>query len=671
MPPPAARQIVKPGEGPRSVTKPARAWLCAWVGAGLLTASSAFSAGQEQGIARSLGDLTIEDLLNESVSSVTKSTTRQVDAPAAISVLSNDDIQRSGATSLADALRLVPGMDVGTVNSSQYAVSARGFNSIFANKMLVLRDGRAVYNPIFSGVFWDLQQPMLEDLDRVEVIRGPGGAIWGANAMNGVINILSRSARDTQGGYAYAGGGNIHESMAGGRFGGTIGDDVYYRVFASYQANGDYPLANGRSAQDAWQAWHGGFRIDQYVDLDTHFTWQADATVLDLGGGASYAYNVNTLGRWSRQLSDRSSVEFQAYYDRTHRDEMQRARVNSDTFDVTALHRFGLGAEQDITWGLGYRFIHNSAEQKRRAVMVRKSGSDLSLYSFFVEDEWRAVPDKLSFTAGVKVEHNDYTGIEIQPSLRALFKPTPKQTFWAAVSRAVRTPSETEGGDLFGIAYGAPIAGPGGVYVPTIVGNGNPDSEVLWAYEMGYRVQPHKNVSVDAAAFYNHYTDLIGVRGFSRFIPGVPAGVAELPFTNFFTADTYGGEVLVTVTPSRSWRLTASYSLIEADFHGPAGSNAPALERAIPNQQVLLRSSYDLSKRASVDVQVRCVDQIQSVPGYVTADVRLLYRVTDRLDVSIVGQNLFSGQHLEQAAQPVTTTSAVPRGVYGKMTWRF
>jgi iron complex outermembrane receptor protein len=636
----------------------------------LILSSSSF--GQEQGIAESLADLSIEQLLNESVSSVTKSVTRQVDSPAAISVLSNDDLRRSGATTLGDALRLVPGLNVGAVNSSQFAVSARGFNSVFANKMLVLRDGRALYSPIFSGVFWDLQQPMLEDLDSIEVIRGPGAAIWGANAMNGVINVVSRSARETQGGYTYLGGGDVRQVMAGGRYGGMIGDDIYYRVFASYQSNEDYLLPGGQSARDGWQSWHGGFRIDQYADADSHLTWQADATVLDLDEGASDAYNFNTLGRWTRQLAGPSSIELQAYYDRTFRNEAQRARTVADTFDLTAQHRFGLGLQHDITWGLGYRFVAGSVAQTASSVTVRKSDFNLSLFSLFVQDEWRMVPDKLTVTTGAKLERNDYTGFEFQPSLRAVFKPTEKQTFWAAVSRAVRTPSELEGGDLFGITYGAPFPGPGGgAYVPTIVGNADPEAEVLWAYEMGYRVQPHKNVSVDAAAFYNHYTDLLGVGGISRFIPGAPVGIAELPFANLLTADTYGGEVSVTVTPTDAWRLTAAYSLLLADFHGPAEADPEGQERKIPTQQVVLRSSYDFSKRASLDLQVRYVDQIESVPAYVTADMRLLYRLTDRLDISLVGQNLFGDQHLEQAGQPVTTTTAVPRGVYGKITWRF
>lgn len=631
---------------------------------------------QAQELAASFADLSIEQLLNESVSSVTKRMTRQVDAPAAISVLSNDDIQRSGATTIADALRMVPGLNVGAVNSGEFAISARGFSNIFSNKMLVLVDGRAVYNALFAGVFWDLQQPILEDLDRVEVIRGPGAAVWGANSMNGVINIVSRSARDTQGGLAYIGGGNIHESMAGGRYGGKIGDDIYYRIFASTQSTHTYTQPDGSSGENAWDSWHGGFRLDQYADASTHLTWQADATALEQETGDSDAYNINTLARLTYELSGKSSIELQAYYDRVYRNSPLRAKGLTDTFDVTAQHNFSLGQSHDITWGLGYRFIATTVKETNPLARVKTSQFDLNLFSLFLQDEWHMFNDKLTLTTGARLEHNDYTGFEIQPNLRVLFKPTEKQTLWAAVSRAVRTPSATEGMDVFSFVYGGPFVAPGfvppaGVYVPVVVGNDSPSSEVLWAYEMGYRIQPHRKVSIDSSAFYNRYKGLINVGEISRFTPGLPVGIAERPFTNNLNAETYGGELAVTFSPSDAWRLTTSYSLLFADFHGSDMSIAEEQERFMPTHQVAIRSSYDFSPRTSLDVQVRYVDQIDTVPSYITADIRLLHHLTDNLDISLVAQNLFDDQHLEQRPQAVTMTSQVPRGFYAKITWRF
>lgn len=650
---------------------PSSAYLFSLLTVLTLATSVSLSQGSEEFNVDDLRDLSIEELLNIEVTSVTLKEARQIDSPAAISVLSHDDIQRSGATSLADALRLVPGLHVASVNSSQHSISARGFSSVFSNKMLVLVDGRAVYSPLFAGVFWDLQQQMLDDLDRVEVIRGPGGAIWGANAMNGVINVVSQSADKTQGLHSYLGGGNVHQTLAGVRYGGTIGEDLYYRVFASYNRTDDFLTATGAAAGDEWQSMQGGFRFDYLPSSDIQATWQGDATFLDLYGGASSAYNANTLARWKKTFSERSNFEVQTYYDRTARDEMQRASSVTDTFDIRFKHQFGLGESHSITWGGGYRWAHSTLAQISPRLAVRRDELNLNLFSFFVQDEWEVVPKLLTLVGGAKVEHNDYTGIEVQPSLRAVSKPGKGQTLWASVSRAVRTPSAVEGQGIFGIPNGSPFAAPGGPYVPTVVGTADPGAEVLWAYELGYRVQPQKQLSFDLAAFYNRYTDLSGIGGFSRFIPGVPVGTAEMPFQNLMSAETYGGELSMTAVPTKRWRLTTNYSLIFANFHGPLASNPEGLERNIPTTQVSIRSSHDITDKLSVDVQLRYVDQIDTVRAYLTADVRLLYRVNDRLDLSIVGQNLLQDQHLEQAQQLFTQTTAVPRGVYGKVTWRF
>jgi len=631
----------------------------------------ALVGAQTSASAESLADLSIEQLLKESVTSVSKKEQSLFDAAAAISVLTNDDLRRSGATTIPDALRLVPGLSVGAVSSREWAVSARGFNGLYSNKLLVLVDGRAVYNPIFSGVFWDVQQTMLEDVDRIEVIRGPGATVWGANAVNGVISVITQSARETQGGLLYGGGGDVHLAMGGARYGGRIGENSYYRIFSSYQSNDAYPLANGQSAEDAWQGYHGGFRLDHYPDSDTHLTWQADTSVADFDEGASSAYNLNTLGRWTRQLGERSNVEVQAYYDRTFRDELSRVRGSVDTFDLSAQHTFGLGAHHDMIWGLGYRVFESKLEPTSALLTVRNEKLGVQLFSAFVQDEFKVVPDKLTLTAGLKVEHNEYTGFEFQPSVRAVFKPTAQQTLWAAVSRAVRTPSALEGKDALGYVAGAPSPGPeGGLYVPTLTGTGDPSSEVLWAYELGYRVQPARRVSVDVAAFYNDYSDLIGNGAGGRYVSGTPLGTLEIPFANILSAESYGGEAAITVAPVESLRFTASYSLLFLQVHGSAARSTP-IEKSAPMHQVSLRSAYDFTKRASLDMQLRYVDGLESVPGYVTADVRLSYRPTDRLELSLVGQNLFARQHLEQGVTPATIVSEVPRGVFGKISWKF
>lgn len=615
-----------------------------------------------------LADLSIEQLMSEQVTSVSKREQSLVDSAAAISVLTNDDIRRSGATSVAETLRLVPGMNVGQINSSQWSISSRGFSGQYANKLLVMVDGRAVYTPTLAGVYWDLQQSMLQDVDRIEVIRGPGGTLWGANAVNGVISIESKSARDTQGGLFYAGGGDVHLTSEGVRYGGKIGENTYYRVFGSYQLSDSYEQPVGGSAMDRWYSESGGFRIDHYQGEDTHFTWQGDATAVDINEHASDGYNVNTLGRWTREFAERSSVEVQAYYDRTYRNEITRAAPTVDTFDITAQQTFGVGDRNDVIWGLGYRFIANETEQTTPAILVRDGDLDLQLFSAFIQDEFKVIPDKLTLTAGTKLEHNDFTGFEIQPSVRAVFKPTENQTLWAAISRAVRTPDILEDSDMFAVRIGEPIPGAGGPYVPRIVGTANPDAEVLWAYEMGYRIQPEKRVNVDLALFYNDYDRLIDFGTTpDAFVPGVPEGTAEFPLMNLQSGHTYGGEASVTVEPVDQWRLSASYSLLLADIEGqPIGS--PAM--ADTQQQAILRSNYDFGK-ASIDAQIRAVDQEEAVDAYVTADVRLSYRPTDTLELSLVGQNLLDAGHQEATQFFGTTNGTVPRGFYARVTWKY
>jgi iron complex outermembrane receptor protein len=623
---------------------------------------------QNQPTTGSIGDLSLEDLMNVTVTSVSKKEEKLADAAAAIFVLSNDDLRRSGATSLPEALRLVPGLDVGAINSSQWAITARGFNGIYANKLLVLIDGRAVYEPLASGVYWDAQQVMLEDVDRIEVIRGPGAAIWGANAVNGVINVVTRTAKETQGTFMYGGGGDVHQAMVGARYGGRIGDNTFYRMYGSYGSDAHFLLANGHSARDGWQRSQGGFRVDRYPQPGTHLTWQGDATTSDLADHASDAYNLNTLVRWTREFSSRSSIEVQAYYNQIYRNETTLSRKKANTFDYTLQQTVGLAERNDLIWGVGYRFIGDTIEQVVPDAPVRNGEIGLHLFSAFVQDELKLVPGKLLLTIGTKVEHNGFTGFEVQPSVRAAFKPVARQTVWTAVSRAVRTPSEIEGKDIFAIAIGPPFPGPGGaLYLPTLVGNANPVSEVLWAYEAGYRIQPVGRINIDIAAFYNRYSDIITPGILTRFIPGVPFGMAEIPFANTQSGRTYGGEVSVTVEPADNWRLMAGYSPLRRDIHGVG-----AVANADPQQKATLRSSYDLRGRATLDVQLFFGGAFVDVPSHTTTAVRFSYRLTDKLELSLVGQNLSHDHHTEQSpSQTLALGAEVPRGVYSKLAWRF
>lgn len=619
-----------------------------------------------------LADLSIEELMNETVTSVSKKAQNLFDTAAAISVLSNEDLRRSGATSVADALRTVPGLDVATINAGEWAISSRGFNNQYANKLLVLIDGRAVYTPLFAGVSWDLQQPMMEDLDRIEVIRGPGATVWGANAVNGVISMVSREARQTQGTLIYGGGGDVSTAMSGARHGGRIGDNTYYRIFGSYRRNDDFPLPGGEPAQDRWQSGHGGFRVDHDSGPDTRLTWQADATSSALEDGASNAYNLNTLGRWTQQLSGGSRVELQAYYDRTHRYETRRSISTLDTTDLSFQHNVAVDPRNDLVWGLGYRHVGSRLGQITPLTRVEDGNSQLQLFSAFAQNEFTLLPHKLMLTAGVKLEHNEFTGAEIQPSIRGVFKPTERQTLWSAVSRAVRTPDMLEARNTFAIAYGAPFTGPdGGLYLPTLVGNRGVRSEQLWAYELGYRIQPDRRVSIDIAAFYNDYSELISFGNVQDLIPGDPVGIAEIPWSNVLEGETHGGEITLAVSPIPSWRLTANYSLLLTRLQGSSAEDRETREQSAPRNKASLRSSLDLGRQVGIDAQLRYVDAIQAAPAYLTADLRLSYRPSKLLEFSLVGQNLLDRSHLEQAPIAYSIQSEVPRGVYGKLVWHF
>ncbi len=642
---------------------------CALVGAAIFLGQGAARATT----IHDLADLSIEELMAESVTvtSVSKREQKLSDTASAVTVLSNQDIRRSGVTTVADALRLVPGMNVGSANASEWSISTRGSNSLYANKLLVVVDGRAVYSPMFSGVYWDIEQTLLDDVDRIEVIRGPGATVWGANAVNGVVNVVTRSAKDTQGGLVYGAAGDVEDLGGGMRFGGQLAENTYYRVFATHLTHGDHVLANGKDAGDGWQAQHGGFRMDHYPDPDTQLTWLTGATTVRTDDTLTDARNANTLARFQKRLATDTTFEVQAYYDQRVREEVQRVNSRIDTVDLTAQHTFPMGERIDVIWGLGYRHMEATLEQTSPVLEVRDGEVRSQLFSAFVQNEFKVIPDQVVFTAGVKIEHNDYTGVEIQPSVRGIYKPTRRQTLWAAVSRAVRTPGGVEGDDILAVAISPPIVGPdGGLYVPRIVGNPETRSEVLWAYELGYRIQASRRVHADLALFYNDYSDLISMGTTREFIPGTPVGSMDIPGANAFGGQTYGGEVSVTVAPTPFWKLTASYSLLIADIIDPANPQPDSIERGSPRNQAALRSSHDFG-RWSVDATVRYVDAILFVPSYITADLRLAYRPNDQFEFALVGQNLLQDQHREQGPPLLSSNSEVPRGFYGKITWRF
>jgi iron complex outermembrane receptor protein len=615
--------------------------------------------------------MSLEELMNETITSVSKREQKLFDAASAIYLITSEDIRRSGITYVAEAFRSVPGMNVAAVNSSQWAVSSRGFNAVYTNKLLVLMDGRPVYTPLFSGVIWELQMPMLEDIERIEVIRGPGATIWGSNAVNGVINIVSQSARDTQGGLLFGGAGDLEQSLAGVRFGGRLGENTYYRVFASEQSRDGFLLTGSSDVDDDnWKSIQGGFRVDHYASSSSQITWQGDATRGDYRNGDHDLFNINTIARLTRDFGAGEGFEVQVLYDRFEAQDPYPTSSSVDTFDVTYEQTHALTGRNALIWGLGYRYIHTSLDDPI-GVIIRNDEISQDLFSAFLQNEFTWLPERLFLTTGLKLEHNDYTGAELQPSARLLFKPAVNQTLWAAVSRAVRTPSQLESGDAIAFIAGPPFFVPGqGFVVPALVGNRDPDAETLWAFEVGYRIQPTSRLNIDVATFYNYYDNLVTYGPILNYVPDVPVGIAEVPYVNVAGARTYGGELSVLFAATDTLRLRGGYSLLCQTLDVPDGYYAGDFERA-PRHQITFGVAWDPISRVSLDLQGRHVADSGGAPGYVTADIRIAWRPVDNLELSFVGTNLLDPQHLEQAPEVLTRTNEVPRSFHGKVTWRF
>jgi iron complex outermembrane receptor protein len=630
-----------------------------------------------------LSEVPLEQLLNMRVTILRGHDTLSK-IPAAISIVTSDDIRRSGASSIPEALRQVPGLEVAREDPSEWAVSSRGFNDVFANKLLVLQDGRTVYSPLFSGVFWDAPGTMMEDIDRIEVIRGPGSTVWGANAVNGVINIITKDAKDTQGWLASAGAGNIHQGFVNARYGGQIGSNVFYRVYGTYLNDDSYPLPRGGEANNAWRMGRSGFHLDWYSDEANLFTLQGDGyvgsahetftafdigsptfttqvpTTMDLRGG-------NILSRWTHTFSDTSELKAQFYYDYTFRDATIFAE-RRHTVDLDAQHNFTLGERNKLTWGLGYRYTTGKIAGSPTVVFIPPDDS-LNLFSGFAQDEVTLLPDRLKLTLGTKIEHTEFSGWELEPGGRLAWTPDDHNTFWTSVSRAVRTPTLAEENSHYNQAEMTPF----GPVVLQISGNRNFQSEKLMAYEAGYRVHPCDKASLDLAGFYNVYSDLRSVEVGVPSFPFIPATLA-----NGLYGTTWGIEAAVNIEVAHWWRLNPSYTFLQMDLHARRSStdttSVRLQEGQNPQQQFSLHSGMDLPRNISLDATVRYIDSLPSlrVQSYVTMDARVAWRATKNLELALVGQDLFSPQHAEfRPTQVQNQPSNVPRSFYGKVTWHF
>jgi iron complex outermembrane receptor protein len=644
-------------------------------------AGLAQTAGSAERVAE-LKQLSLAQLMDVEVTSVSRRAEKLSDAPSAIQVITSEEIVRSGATSLPEALRLANNLDVAQRNPHDWNVSARGFNTDLTNKMLVLIDGRTVYTPLFSGVFWDVQDTLLEDIDRIEVISGPGGTLWGANAVNGVINVTTKSPKDTPGFFAEAGTGNELQALGSVRYGGVVAPGIYYRVYGKYADRDSSILSNGQEPANGWHIARGGFRVDDENFTDSRFTVQGGGYGgrEDLAaGGTSEVDGWHLLTRWSQHRSPDSGFEVQAYYDYTHlaspkpANPFKPAGVLSDdlrTYDFDFHHDLRVNATHQLVWGAGFRYMRD-AFQNAPTVELIPSRQDQKLLSAFAQDEMQ-LPGRFTLTVGTKEEHNDYTGFEIEPNVRLRRPIAERQMVWAAISRAVRTPSRVDRDLLQPTGLAAPA--------PSSILTGNPNfvSEAVVAYEAGYRAQPTSNVSVSASFFYNDYTH---VRSITPGKPGAPTFSLPLVLANNVAGETHGFELNVEAAVTDWWRLSGGFNLLREHLHVQPGAvdftNA-LNETADPHHQFTLHSLIDLPRGFQFDSSFRWVDARHTsngptpgaVPAYSELDVRLGWRVSSALELSIVGQNLLHAHHPEYGF-PAPTDEEVQRSVFVKADWRF
>lgn len=625
-----------------------------------------------------LKQLSLEELMDIQVTSVARHSESILQAPASVQVITQDEIRRSGVTSIAEALRLADNLQVAQKNSHDWGISARGFNASLANKLLVMIDGRTVYTPLFSGVFWNDQDYLLEDIERIEVISGPGGTLWGANAVNGVINIITRTAADTQGVYAEAGGGNQLKALAGARYGGTLGAGASYRLYGKYFDRDDEVYPGGQPAGDGWHQAQSGFRIDSAASardmLSLHGDFYQGHAGLNTGGAAQTA-GGNVLGRWTHAMSDESELNLQTYYDRTHLiDPIPQAALNGvvlapagllhddlTTYDIDLQHRISLAGSNSLVWGLGYRYTHDVV-RNAPGIGFLPTTLNQNLFSAFLQDEF-AIRDDLSLILGSKIEHNDYTGFEFEPNIRVRWSLAQDQSLWSAISRAARTPSRID----------RDLAEPAPPYTTILKGGTDYGSEYVTAYEAGYkgRLSPRSTASV--SVFRNDYRD---VRSLS-FTPGT---IFPVFIANNVAGHTEGVEVSADAQLLQSWSLHTGYDYLHERLHVRPGrsdlTNARG-ETADPKHRFTIRSSLNLAARLNWDAAVRWVDALVvnggslagKVPAYFELDTRLGWALSPSLEVSVSGQNLLHDHHPEYGF-PTPARIEIQRSVYGKIAWR-
>lgn len=626
-----------------------------------LLGGSLSALGQEVASVETYKRMSLEELMAQEVVSVSRTPQPLSSAPMAIDLLTNEDIHRYGATTLADSLRLAPGLHVARYVGGGYAISARGFNSASANKLQVLMDGRPLWSPLFSGVFWEAQDVVLEDVDRIEVIRGPGSASWGANAVNGVVNIMTKSARETQGTLIQGGGGLEETGYGTVRYGGEAGSNTFYRAYAKYRYRDEQVLATGADAGDFSQHTQAGFRTDSYLQGENQLTFQGDLFLNQFGGlnGLDADNNGgNILGRWVKTFSDTSSLRVQAFYDRTDRDVPRQYSEIRDNWDLDLQHTVQFGERHTLTWGLGERI---TADQTGTGTFTfEPADRTLARTEGFLQDEIELVPERFRLLVGSRFEYNELTGFELQPTVRGSWLPTEHHVIWAAASRGVRTPTRIEHDSRFRATETGPLV---------LRSDSEFDSEELWAFETGYRLLAHERFTADLALFYNVYDGLRTVEP-AALPPGLPFVIR-----NELEANTYGGELTLRAEIIDDWRLIASYALLEKDLdfsRASRSTTSPSVTGNDPEHIFTLRSQLDLPHGIYFDQVLRYVAELPAprVDAYLELDLQLGWRPIEGLELALIASSLLDRSHPEfNDSLPVPVE--VQRSIHGRVTWEF
>jgi len=673
--------------------------LCTYLVISLFFSSAVLADGNEE--LQQLKSMSLENLMKITVFSASKKSEQLSDVAAAMYVITREDIRRSGARTLPDLLRGVPGLTVANMDSHTWAVSSRGFTGLFSNKLLVLMDGRTLYTPLYSGVYWDMQDTLLEDIERIEIIRGPGATIWGANAVNGVINIITRKAEDTGGVFLSAGGGSLDKSLLNARF-GKAGEQLSYRVYAKNLNRDNFEAHEGTGGHpDDWQTRKAGFRIDWTTSSTGQLTFQGDIytgksdQLMTLGSDTNFQTDVDYSGgnlqlQLQKQLNGGSELNIQAYMDRTLRDDGFLDQSQT-IWDLSFNHHFSFLGNQEIIWGGGYRYITDQTSGNLENTWDPASDSN-TIFNMFLQDDFSMLDHKLHLLLGSKFEHNDYTGCEIQPTARIIWTPDTQNSFWAAISRAVRTPSRTDrdltSTGIMTTATTITIDTPGGpVTVPALTsvnvyGDKNFAAEELLAYELGYRSQLNTDVSLDIALFYNDYKELRTQEPGTPVIDStaIPVEIiVPVSLGNNMSGESFGAEVVANWQASDIWRLRGSYSWINIQLHhhGTSGDLIGETdENTTPEHQASLNSYVDLPHNLEWDTTLFYFSRFYinpeyPVPAHLRCDMRLGWNPTPVWELSVKVENLFDDQHQEFFDNLGLITSEVPRNWYAEIKYRF